>query len=300
MWYWIIGIVLTLIGLLIYLAIRPLIDRVYAAKSTDLNTPLEAFKESSATDSLLNRRGLKVVQNISARYEQMCVIDPLKWKDDSELPRVIAQYRDLLTGKLRDHDGTHMPSEFINGLRNPDYETYIEVQKKVLGKTSKLTHESRRLKAAIGEDELRADFVVSLLDAGLPADVLNAVVVDEKMNTYTADQWKQFIRTIKSYLDLFPGNLVSEFLEQTHDLKVLLDVQKMETFWTFRKYGAPLKMVNELVANRVTIDQAIRITKLVYEERYDWEDAIEEILEADVAEATADTLRTKYRAQLKV
>jgi hypothetical protein len=210
-----------------------------------------------------------VLHNTSERFEEMCIRNPLQYKDDPAVAEVIAEYRALLSGRLLDIEGRHVPSVLINGVRNPDYETYLKAQKKALTRAqtikSGVCSELKRLDRLSKEDDARADVVVKLLQMNLPLPVLNGAVRDEKLNTYTAEDWVKFGRCMKVYLSEYPEEIVTEFVETFDAHEIIFDSDKMEHFSIFRKYQVPMKVVKEIVLDRITVDQAQRIMVLVHE-----------------------------------
>jgi hypothetical protein len=300
MWAWILAIVLVTIGYVIYSIVMRILSKRIALKSPTSDTPLYEFKESHATDSRLAAGALKVIENISERFERMCILDPLTYQGDPSLPTVIEQYKKLLSGKIKDPEGRHMPSEYLNGHRNPDYETYIAAQKRVLGRAG--CRETLRLKRVNQEEDLRTDFTVKLVEMKFPIEVLDAVLSDEKMNAYSADDWKKLTKAVKGYLedDEYSAEVVSEFLNQFNEIKILCDSDKMEAFSVFYKFSAPMNIVTEIIRDRISLEQGVRITQLVVDQRYPWDEAMEEVLEEDMDKATEADLKKKYRQLLKI
>jgi hypothetical protein len=294
---WIGSAILVAIGYLIFCKVKKVLDKRFALKAPIATTPLPEFRESHATDSRFIAKAISTIENISERFERMCVLDHFAYKDDPSIPTVIDQYRKLLRGEIKDPEGRHMPSEILNGNRNPDYDKYIAAQKSVMGKTG--CRESIRLKRINQEDELRVSFVTKLLEMKFPEAVLGAVLSDNKLNSYTADDWKRLTKTVKGYLEIYPAEIVAQFLSYFDELSILCDSNKIETFSIFYKYDAPMPIVSEIIRERITVDQGLRITKLVINEKYDWDEAMEEVLEEDTQKATEEDLRKQYRQMLR-
>jgi hypothetical protein len=299
MWLWIVAIVIVGIGYLVYVCVRRVLDKRYALKDPTLETPLTEFKESCAIDTRLAHAPLSVTSNISEAYERMCVVHPLEYKDDPSVPGVIAQYKKLLSGELQDPEGRHVPSEYLLDHRNLDYETYILAQKKALGKDGRLCKEAKRLKAVNEEEDLRTDFTVKLIDMGFPAEVLDAVMSDEKLNTFKAADWKKLTGAVKEYLSEYDVEIVTEYLETFHDIKTLANGDKMEAYATYRKYSVPIEVVVEIVRGRITVEQASRIIKLAIDEDYQWEQAVTEVLQEDADRSAEKDLRDRYRQMVR-
>jgi hypothetical protein len=297
MWIWIFAIVITLIGYIVYSAVKSVLDRHYAPKDPTLSTPLTEFKESAAIDNRLAISHREVIVNISEAYERMCVLEPMEYKNDPAIPGIIAQYKKLLSGELKDPEGRHVPSEFLLEERNPDYDRYINAQRGTGNKG--LRRESRRLKVAIGEENLRNEFTTQLLLMKFPALVINSVLSEEKLNSYSSEDWKKLTQRVSQYCEEYSAEAVAEFLETFHDLNVLLDPEKLLSFVTFRKYSVPVNIVSEIIYGRISVEQAARILKLGVDDSYTWEEAVEEVLQEDADKNAEKELRTQYREMLR-
>jgi hypothetical protein len=296
MWIWIFAIIAGLIIYVIFSIINKTLSKAIAPKTPTLSTSLDMFKESGSIDTRVAQHGLKVVENISLRYERMCIIDPVKYANDPSLPEVIEQYGKLLRGEIKDPEGRHMPSEMINGARNYDYERYVKAQKKG---SKGLVRECRRLKMVNAEEDLRTDFILKLTEMGLPVEVLNSALSDEKLNKFSTEDWKILVTKVKEYLSEYRAEAVAEFLENFHDIKILTDEEAMESFTLFRTHDAPMPVVVEIVRGRITVDQGVRIVNLVVVEEYSWAEALDEVLKEDHKAARAEELRDKYRAAVR-
>jgi hypothetical protein len=294
---WIFAIVSVLIVFMVSLQIKRIMDKKFALKTPTLTTPLSEFRESNATDTRFKTSNIRYISNISEKFERMCILDPLSYVDDPETQSVVEQYGKLLRGELKDPEGRHMPSEFLQGTRNPDYEIYIKNQRKVLGNVAR--RESYRIAKVNEEDALRSELINKLAALNFPEEVLLAVLDDSKLNTYTANDWRKLATCVKDYLQSYSAETVSAFLSLFVEPAILCDAEKMEVFSVFHQYSAPMPIVAEIIRGRVTMDQGIRITKLVVNNEYDWAEAMQEVLEEDLEKATEDDLRTAYRQQLK-
>ena len=299
MWIWIISGIIGITLCLIYFFVKRIIEKKFAPKSPTINTPLSEFKESRATDTRLTKNKIEIEENISARFERMCLLDPIAYKNDPALPAVIEQYGKLLRGEIADPQGRHMPSETLLGKPNPDYKTYVMVQKKVLGKQGGLCGEARRLITIDKEDALRVEFITKLDEMNFPVEVVSAVLSDEKLNSFTAKNWVTLTATTRKYLQEYTAGEVADFFQQFDDIKILCDPTKIEAYTIFRKYSAPLNIVVEIIRDRITVDQGVRIMKLVIDSSYEWDEAVQEILEEDFEKSEVEELTAKYRSMLK-
>lgn len=299
---WIFATIVVLIGYGIFIVIRKAIEKATALKQPDLQTPLPEFKETHGLRQQLNSIAFHAPHNISERFEEMCILHPLQYKNDPTLPEVIANYKSLLNGEILDVEGRHVPSVKINGARNPDYQTYLESQKKALAKAQVarvgVNQELGRLDRLDAEDNARADLLVELLKMNIPVSVLNGALVDEKINEYTAEDWKDFGKIVKDYLSEYPEEIVAEFMCAFHSHKIVFDSDKMEQFAIFRKYQVPMRVVKEIIQDRITVIQAQKIMILVQRDDYKWDEAIQEVIEEDLKEAAEQDLRSTYRNAL--
>jgi predicted DNA-binding protein (UPF0278 family) len=57
--------------------------------------------------------------------------------------------------------------------------------------------------------------------------------------------------------------------------------------------------VVEIIRDRITVDQGVRIMKLVIDSSYEWDEAVQEILEEDFEKSEVEELTAKYRSMLK-
>jgi len=59
-----------------------------------------------------------------------------------------------------------------------------------------------------------------------------------------------------------------------------------------------MEIVTEIIRGRITMDQGVRVATLVVEERYTWDEAMEEVLEEDLEKVTEADLKKKYQSML--
>ncbi len=292
--------IVVLIIYFIYVAIHKKVVKATALKPTDLDTDLREFRESHAVSEVINGGQLNLTESVVQKYERMCVVEPFKHRGDPSIPGLIKDYNDIISGKVLDQDGSNVPSEFLLGRKNPDYQTYLTNQARALKKISMvetsnaLRTEKKRVLHRDAEDRARNMFYAQLVEQGVPLLLVSAALTDEKLNTYTENDWRTFCRVVKEYLEMSDRAIVTDFVSTFDDQKIVFDLNKFESFAVFHQFHIPKDILVELVRERVSADQAIKIVNLhdVYE--YDWSDAMEEVLQEDLKKSSEEDLRKQY------
>lgn len=300
-----VSIIIAVALYVIYGAVKRRVDETYALRNPNISTPLVEFSESNAISSEVSSSTVTPSSNsistsISQRFEKMCLHEPLKYQNDPQLPEVIRQYKDLLDGKILDVEGRHVPSVTINGSPNSHYERYLIGQIKAR-KAAGLPDLSNSFGRELGrvhnqekEAELRMQFVVQLMEMGIPTPVVLCLVTDQKLNTYSADDWKRISRAVKEHCNRYPAEVVSAFVSCYDQIDTLVNEDALSLYECYSRWGVPERIRDEIILGRVTTDQAERIVRLVHEQDYLWEDAFEEILSEDIKNAKEEELRDKY------
>lgn len=293
-------IIIVLIIYFIYVAIHKKVVKAMALKPTDLDTDLREFRESHAVSEVINGGQLNLTESVVQKYERMCVVEPFKHRGDPSIPGLIEDYKDIISGKILDQDGSNVPSEFILGRKNPDYQEYLTNQARALKRNSKvetsnaLRAEKKRVLHRDAEDRARIMFFAQLVEQGVPLLLVSAALTDEKLNTYTEEDWRTFCRVVKGYLEMSDRAVVTDFVSTFDEKDVVLDVSKFESFAIFHQFQIPKDIMVELVRDRISPDQAIRIVRLHDIHEYDWREAMQEILEEDIKKSSEEDLRKQY------
>ncbi|MBD3260265.1 MAG: hypothetical protein GF334_01085 [Candidatus Altiarchaeales archaeon] len=290
---WGIAIFVTGLGWLVHSMLRRIMPGLFSSREVSLETPLSAFEASSAVDRAFG--GETSTESISKRYERMCVLDPVAYKNDPAIPEVLTQYRKLLRGEIVDREGRHAPSDKIEGVSNEDYRVYLEAQLKVLGRVEWMENELRRIEGIVDVEDLRVEYGSALLKLGVPENIVPAMLTDERLNTYTADEWRAAAIAVKAYAKDHKEAAVQEFLLEYPEKEITLNSAAMEIYAVMSEYDIPTRIIDEIVRGRLTPDQGRRVLSLVEERGYEWDEAFESVLHEDQSESELIELRAQYR-----
>lgn len=293
-------IIISVIILVIYNAVRNMVAKSNQLKETDINTDLSKFRESHAVTSVINDGRLNIQESIVQRYERMCILDPSAYKDDPSIPGLIQCYQDIISGRTLDIEGRNIPSEELLGRDNPDYRTYLKNQAAAMKKQSmkdssdSLRKEGKRVVRIEKEEEARILFYAYLLEQGVPLRVVNYGLTDGKLNTYDEKDWKAFVKRIKEYLEVSSLTIVCNFVEAFDDKDIVLNPDKFESFLVFYEYSVPVEILTEIIRDRIIPEQAVRIVSVREELDIDWDEAMTMVLSEDVKEHEDEMLRKRY------
>lgn len=293
-------IVISVIILIIFCGIRNMVAKSNQLKETDINTDLTEFRESHAVATVISNGHLNIQESIVQRYERMCILEPFAYKDDLSIPELIRQYQDIISGRTLDPEGRNIPSEKLLGRNNPDYRKYLRNQAAAMKKNSlkessdSLRKEGRRINRIEKEDEARAMFHAYLLEQGVPLRVVSYGLTDGKLNTYDENDWRNFVKRIKEYLEISSLTIVCNFVETFDDKDIVLNPDKFESFSVFYEYSVPVEILTEIIKDRISPEQAVRIVSVREELDIDWDEAMTQVLSEDVKEHEDEMLRKKY------
>lgn len=297
---YVVTIVISVIFLLIYKAIRKAVSKRTALEDTDIDTDLAEFRESHAVATVIKNGSLNLKESIVQRYERMCILEPLANKNNTSIPSLIADYQDIISGRTLDPEGLNIPSEVLLGRPNPDYKRYLANQAMATRAASltdtadTLSKENSRVVRLGKEESTKNQFYAYLVEQGIPLLIVVSALTDEKLNTYSADDWRSFCKSVKGYLALAPRDTVQKFVTIFDDKNIVLDLKKFENFVVFDQYEVPDPILVELIKDRISPEQAIRIISLVQEDDYEWDEAMTEVLADDINRVEEDKLRKQY------
>lgn len=293
-------IIISVIIYLFYQAIHSRVSKAFELKDTDIDTDLSEFRESHAVATVIKSGALNLKESITQRYERMCILDPVPYKDDPSIPQLIQDYQDIIQGRVLDTEGVNIPSEELLGQKNPDYRRYVSNQARAMKKSSLddaskvLNKERSRVDRLQKEKSARNQFYAYLVDSGVPLILAMAAVNDTKLNTYTAEDWKAFSRAVKNYIEISNRWVVQDFVSLFDDKDIILDLDKFENFTVFYDHMLPKPILIEIVKERITSKQATQIIDLVQSCGYDWEEAMKEVISEDLKKSEESDLRKKY------
>jgi hypothetical protein len=293
-------ILISIVVLFIYTSIRKSVSKAMKQKETNLDTDLREFRESHAVASVIRHGALDIQESIVQKYERMCILDPVANKNDPCIPKLISDYQDIILGRVLDPEGLNIPSEELLDVRNPDYARYLANQSKKQRKASlpdsaaALSKERARVLTATKGENLTNDIFAEIVMQGVPPVLAKAALTEGKLNTYTADDWKTFSKMITEYLTVAERGTVESFVSMFDEQEVIFNAGTFEKFALFHKHGVPAPILTEIIRERITIDQAVRIVSIVQECEYSWEEGMNEILAEDLKENEAGELRKRY------
>lgn len=290
-------IFLTIAAIIIYViyrAIKGFVSRTFDLKEIDKKATIENLQESHCFSEAVASGSLGNEKNIARLYEEMCVLHPLKYKDDPRIPDIVLRYRSIINGAIADPNGINTPSLILLDQENPDYETYIKNQAKYNNASYALKNEASRIKKQKNERDVRNQFFAYIVSQGIPLSVVSSAVTDAKIDSFETKDWQKFIKVVKIYLQASEEHIVSDFVGTFDEKEIILNHKKFEQYVVFKSNKVPNETIIEIIRGRITIDQAYRILSLVEDFQYKWNEAINEVLSEDLKKQEEIDLRKKY------
>jgi hypothetical protein len=285
-----------------YVTISKVLNFFHRPKKVTLSTPVTEFKESYGTDSTIIKGAIKSSDSISALYEEMCVRNPLKYKNDPRVDSLLASYRKLIKGELPDITGKHIPSEYIDGKINPDYKKYLHNQRLVLKRNSveapwvdKFCKEFTTLEKYRKAKDV---FEKELQEAGLPFLTVQHLLTDERMASTTQEEWKAIKLQVERYLGDFESIYVNEFIDYASDMESLCDYDVMEAFATWMENDVPSQLAYLCASGTISEEDMHEIIRL-RNAGLDIKEATRKILKKVVTAAEEDDLRDMYKKSVR-
>lgn len=278
------------------------IERTTSDKPVTRSTSLSTFSASHGIDAAIGAGTSTITESISQRYERMCFHEIAKYQGSSELPEVLDQYRKLLHGEILDPMGEHIPSELLENDPNPDYETYLKAQKKVLKARgydiSWIQRELSRIKNVKKEDKVQKEYCMHIISLGIPAVALPFVMTDYRMENYSPDQWRDLADQFKKYMREYEVQVIGTFLLHIEDPKSFADSEKMARFSMLYEEGVPIKIAIDNVMDRLCDEAMAHLIQLVQVWNYSWDEAYNEVSTIVDTSETKQDLRAKYRSAI--
>lgn len=277
-------------------------DPVLKDRDSDLNTNLSAFRESYACDGIVTGANKSHKLSISELFEEMCINNPTVYEDDPNIPKVLKDYKDVLHGRIEDPEGKHIPSEFLQGIRNSDYGVYLKSQIRVLKKAGKdvewFKAEYKRFNQNDKEELFEADFYIKLMEMGAPENLVAGMVTDSRMESYSPDDWEQLVDKIKEYNEVYSDRSIALFLEAVEDKETLLNDDKMEAFDKLLELGFDEKLAAGYIDGDLASEDLEEISDLMEKYSMDCEEALEHYLKGRSSTLKTLSLQDKYRRQV--
>lgn len=300
LWTLIIALILTVILTAIYRFVKTLFDITHPEKKVTLETEKEYFQEANTNDKEIEK-GTVEGQSVSMLYEEMCINDPLHYMGNPIVEEVLRKYKDLIKGRILDPTGENIPSEFIDGKRNPDYMRYLRNQRKKLKasglSTSWMDREYSRTTEANKYDKEKDTFVQSLVDFGIPTSVIDYAVTDDRIESYKPDDWNNLKQAIKNYLEKADTDVVCEYLS-LFEGDTLLDELLFDKYVILRKHEIDMCVSKYVIDEDITEEQLYKIIDLVEEKAYSSEDAVAKVFEDSSKAFKKEILRDMYRRKV--
>jgi hypothetical protein len=296
-----IAIVMAVFMVASFVAIRTALDYLHRPKPVTLNTKLSVFKESQTIDNKVKINGHKFKQNPSIIFEEKCVLNPV---DEGNLDDIVELYRSYLNGSITDPDASHAPSEFLNQERNPDYLLYLINQKKSLKKegldTSWFRAEIKRVKEDIEYKDITSGFIDTLINSyRFPTELVSCAATEERIENFSEKQWKQLSQKARDYMSSFGSDLICEFFGAINDYDTLISYDALEKFSVWYENCVPVNIIKENLSGTISDDTLLEVVRLVDEDLYEWDEAINKVLYDSIASLSKEELRRKYRAQVE-
>jgi len=297
----IIGTIITLILVFIYTVIEKVLNRIHREKEVTLATPTEVFLESAGIDAVASKKSIKLTKSVSAMFEEMCLLNPLKYQNDPRIPQIIRDYKGYITGALVDLEGNHIPSEYLNGDPNPDYKKYLHNQRKAMRlqgeKSSWADKLYKELDTLDKYREAKETFKADLVKSEIPFTTAMALITDERMAQTTEEEWKLIKQQVKRYINDFSIAYVNDYINRALKVEELCDYDRMEAFAAWVEHEVPPELAYLNVSGAVPEKAMHEILRMV-DTGLDINEAIRRVLNNVVTEYSAEQLREKYREEL--
>lgn len=265
---------------------------------------LKTKKEGTATraySSFIKGNYSEGPENISMIFEEMCVLNPLKYVGNPKVDLIIEKYRDLIKGRLLDPDGLHTPSLEVDGQENPDYYRYLRNQKRALTKvgvdTGWITEEMARVTSQRSSRSIEAEYIEQLSLRGLPDDLIDVTLTYNRIEGYTPEDWDAFIKATKGALEEGSDyEFVVEFIEDVEDANYYEEII-ITNYSILRGEGVPKRISLEYARGAISDSQAAKASHL-YQKGYSEEEALIKILEAYKEDVSERDLKEMYRSRI--
>lgn len=279
--------------LMLYKAVKTALDYMHRPKPVTMHTDLAVFKESQTVDRRIKRSGHKLKQSPTAIFEDMCLVNPV---EAVGLENIAEQYGAIIKGEIADLELKHIPSEFIKGERNPDYQRYLVNQLKIKGHNPWVAEELTRLEGALEHEEIEKGFIETLIGTyRLPVETVPFAISEDRMENFTEKEWRGLAHSVRNYVSEFSLEAVCAFLVVIEDYHILVDYDSMEKYANWHYHGVPMSVSKENLVGNIPDETLIEVVGLVDERAYDWGEALQEVLQNNVALLKEEELRNKYR-----
>jgi hypothetical protein len=292
---WFAAIFITIYGLVVHSLLKNIVPSFLTTKKkVNCTSEISSFIKGGPQEKDIER-------TISGRFEEMCIKNPLAYKKDPRIKKVISDYRDLLKGRILDPEGENAPSVLIDGEDNPDYYRYLRNQNRALKSkgydNSWVSEEMARVTNKKNAADIEYEYSVELVRRGVPQELLDTILSYDRIESHTPDSWNKLIKAVKGALDFGADiDFIEEFLSLVEDPDYY-DKNMMDDYSTLRGEGLTEKISLEYAKRNISIDQAAYASKLL-DRGYEEEEALLKVLEELKNEIEEDDLREEYRSKI--
>ena len=292
--HWIVAIILAAYWWVVDSLVRKMAPFLFKSKDDDKS-------RASGYSSFLKGYESDSSKNISHLFEEMCIKNPLEYKDDPRLDAVIKDYSDLIKGRHLDPEGLHAPSLTIDGKDNPDYYRYLRNQKRALAKKGHdiewITEEMARVTSKKNAENITTEFGEELVKRGMPEEALPFVLTYNRIETHSPEDWDALIKTVNEAVENnCPGKYMVEYFADVED-PMSYEGYILVDYSTLRDSGVPKSIALSVANLSITKSQATRAA--IYVDRgYSDKEAIIKVLKEDRAETESADLVNDYRSRI--
>lgn len=243
----------------------------------------------------------KADKNVSKLFEEMCLINPLKYKDDPSVPVILDRYKKILSGEVIDPDGSNAPSPSLNGKPNPDYKKYLVHQYRAQRKGGKdvewLREELDRIDNSEQAFQIELEVAQQLISLGLPKRYVRHAITYYRIENFTPKDWDRLVREVKSAAGIKDSDgYISEFLIDT-DGTVPTTEGVLKKYVMLRIGGVPKIIAIEYALDDITFEQA-KVAAVYVDKGYPAHEAIKIVIKKDLEEKEKEELIKKYQKEL--
>lgn len=293
LWLCCLAFVLTCLGL--YKIVSSFTNLLFKEKKPKITDPLNTYKESHALDQMIQGNPLEIIDSISQRYETV-IASPLDYTEE-EREETAKEYRELLIGEIKDPEAYHAPNERREGYLNTDYIRYLKNQSKALGPDCWHKKELERIQQIEQEEQIGIDFRYELMKMGAVSALVHAMTSEERMETYTTNDWRDLITATNKYAARFRLDRIIHYLKEVQNKEALLDKKKMELFDLLLEKEVPEKIAGVFVTTELEEEELTQTLELL-DQKCTIEEALGLVLTNKMKELESNLARKKLNAMI--
>lgn len=295
MFPWILAIVLGFVAWVFMKVVAGPVRRSLTGRQARLSDSLSEFDGARGADMTL---GPEAKESVAQMYERMCVLEPSKWHGDPRIPEIVRRYGDIVSGREPDPEGRSVPSAWLFNRPNPDYLRYLRNQNRLRGGDGMSTAYkwARREKQEHG---IREGFGDVLLQMGMTENLLPHALTDERLDSYEEEDWRAVVKAMLAVSERYGEDLAVCMLDIVPDAERLCSNENAEILDALRKQDVDIEVCKAVLLGHMTVEQAERAAELVEVWKYTWQQAVHEVVSADITVATDEILRQQYAEQVR-